>query len=220
LLAVQGRHAEATLQKLTRVPLHEIKYYWFAQAELAGVPALLSRTGYTGEDGFEVGFASEHSQRVWEAIMAAGAEYGLEPIGLGARDTLRLEMKFCLYGNDIDQSTNPIEAGLGWITKLDKGDFIGKEAIAQTKAGGPQRKLVGFEVEGRNIARHGFAIFKGGEKIGHVTSGTFSPSLQKSIGIGYVATRHSAVGEEIQIDVRGRLATARLVKTPFYQRPY
>ncbi|MGH7493293.1 MAG: glycine cleavage system aminomethyltransferase GcvT [bacterium] len=220
LLAVQGRHAEPTLQKLTRVPLQEIKYYWCVQAELAGVPALLSRTGYTGEDGFEVGCASEHLQSLWEAIMAAGAEFGLEPIGLGARDTLRLEMKFCLYGNDIDQNTNPIEAGLGWITKFDKGDFIGKTVLVQTKAAGPQRKLVGFEVEGKNIARHGFAIFKEGQKIGHVTSGTFSPSLQKSIGLGYVATPHSAAGTEMQIDVRGRMAPARLVKTPFYQRPY
>jgi aminomethyltransferase len=189
-------------------------------AELAGVPALISRTGYTGEDGFEVGFPVEHSQRLWEAIMAAGAEFGLAPIGLGARDTLRLEMKFCLYGNDIDQSTNPIEAGLGWITKLDKDDFIGKGPIAQAKGSGPQRKLVGFEVEGKNIARHGYALFKEGEEIGQVTSGTFSPSLQKSIGMGYVNTRYAAAGTEIQIDVRGRMATARLVKTPFYQRPY
>ncbi len=220
LLAVQGRHAEATLQKLTRMNLQEIKYYWFAQAELAAVPALISRNGYTGEDGFEVGFPAEHSQRLWEAIMAAGAEFGIEPAGLGARDTLRLEMKFCLYGNDIDQTTNPIEAGLGWITKLDKGDFIGKAPMAQTKTAGPQRKLVGFELEGKNIARHGFAILKEGENLGQVTSGTFSPSLQKSIGMGYVAAPRSAVGTEIQIDVRGRMVNARLVKTPFYQRPY
>lgn len=220
LLAVQGRHAQATLQKLTRVNLKEINYYWFVQTQLAGVPALLARTGYTGEDGFEVAFPAEHSQRMWEAIMAAGTEFGLEPIGLGARDTLRLEMKFCLYGNDIDQTTNPIEAGLGWITKLDKGDFIGSAAIAQTKAAGPRRKLAGFELEGKNLARHGFAIWKNGEKIGRVTSGGFSPSLQKSIGMGYLAAPHSAPDTEIQIEVRGRLINARVVKTPFYRRPY
>ncbi len=220
LLAVQGRHAEATLQKLTRANLTELQYYRFAQAELTGVPALIARTGYTGEDGFEVGFPAENSPNLWEAIMAAGTEFGIEPIGLGARDTLRLEMKFCLYGNDIDQTTNPLEAGLGWITKLDKGDFIGKAPIAQAKANGAQRKLIGFELEGKNIARHGFAILKDGEKIGHVTSGSFSPSLQKSIGMGYLATPHSAVGTELQVDVRGRRVNARVVKTPFYQRPY
>ena len=220
LLAVQGRSAEATLQKLTRANLQEIKYYWFAQADLAGVPALISRNGYTGEDGFEVGFPAEHSPRLWEALLAAGAEFGLEPAGLGARDTLRLEMKFCLYGNDIDQTTNPIEAGLGWITKLDKGDFIGRPALAQIKAAGPQRKLVGLALEGRNLARHGFAILQAGEKIGEVTSGTFSPSLQKSIAMGYVAAAHSGVGTEVEIEIRGRGVNACVVKTPFYQRPY
>jgi aminomethyltransferase len=220
LLAVQGRQAEATLKKLTRVNLKEIKYYCFAQAELAGTPVLIARAGYTGEDGFEVGFPVQHSQRLWDAILGAGAEFGLEPAGLGARDTLRLEMKYCLYGNDLDQTTNPIEAGLGWITKLDKGDFIGRSALAQIKAGTPRRKLVGFELEGRNLARNGFVIWKNGEQIGEVTSGGFSPSLQKSIGLGYIATPHSALGAEIQIEVRSRMVNARVVKTPFYQRPY
>ncbi|NUO79829.1 glycine cleavage system aminomethyltransferase GcvT [candidate division KSB1 bacterium] len=220
LLAVQGRNAQPTLQKLTRLDLKTIKYYWFAETELAGVPVLISRTGYTGEDGFEVAMATPHAVKVWNAIMEAGKEFGLEPIGLGARDTLRLEVKFCLYGNDIDQTTNPLEAGLGWITKADKGEFIGKSAIAQMKANGPKRKLIGFELPGKNIARHGYAILKNGKNIGHVTSGTFSPSLQKAIGMGYVTTEHSAIDTEITIDVRGRMAPARIVKTPFYQRPY
>lgn len=220
LLAVQGRNAQATLQKLTKFDLKTIKYYWFAETELAGVPVLTSRTGYTGEDGFEVMMAEAHAVKVWNAIMEAGKEFAIEPIGLGARDTLRLEVKFCLYGNDIDQTTNPIEAGLGWITKVDKGEFIGKAAIAQMKANGPKRKLVGFELPGKNIARHSYAILKDGNNIGHVTSGTFSPSLQKAIGMGYVATEHSAIASEIMIDIRGRMAPARIVKTPFYQRLY
>jgi len=220
LLAVQGRNAPAVLQKLTAVKLGDIKYYWFAAGEIAGVPAFISRTGYTGEDGFEVGFAAQHSEKVWGAIFDAGKEFGIEPIGLGARDTLRLEMKYCLYGNDIDPTTNPLEAGLGWITKLDKGDFIGREAMAKMKVAGIPRKLVGFEMEGKNIARHGYPILQDDLRIGHVTSGTFSPSLEKSIGLGYVASAHSAVGAELTIDIRGRAAGARIVKTPFYQRPY
>jgi len=220
LLAVQGRNAQAVLQKLATINLADIKYYWFASGEIAGVPAFISRTGYTGEDGFEVGFATQHSEKVWNAIFETGKEFGIEPIGLGARDTLRLEMKYCLYGNDIDQTTNPLEAGLGWITKLDKGDFIGREALANMKAMGIPRKLVGFEIEGKNIARHGYPILKDGAQIGHVTSGTFSPSLEKSLGLGYVASPHSAVGTELAIDIRGRVANAKIVKTPFYQRPY
>lgn len=220
LLAVQGRHAQATLEKLTRMHLAAIKYYWFARGELAGVPVFISRTGYTGEDGFEIGFPAAHSQKIWNAIFDAGKPFAIEPIGLGARDTLRLEMKFCLYGNDIDQTTLPIEAGLGWITKLDKGDFIGREPIAKMKAAGIPRTLVGFAVEGRAIARHGYPILKDGRQVGYVTSGTFSPSLEKAIGLGYVEVGHSAVGTEISIDARGRLAGARIVKTPFYQRPY
>jgi aminomethyltransferase len=220
LLAVQGRYAQPTLQKIVNVNLAEVKYYWFASAEIAGVPAFISRTGYTGEDGFEVGFAAEHSAKLWNALFEAGKEFGIEPIGLGARDTLRMEMKYCLYGNDIDQTTNPLEAGLGWITKVDKGDFIGRETMLKMKTNGIPRKLVGFELEGKNIGRHGYPILKDGNRIGHVTSGTFSPSLEKSIGLGYVASEHAEVGTEMTIDIRGRLAKARIVKTPFYQRPY
>jgi aminomethyltransferase len=220
LLAVQGRNAPAILQKLTEIDLAAINYYWFAAGEIAGAPAFISRTGYTGEDGFEVGFAPQHSEKIWNAIFESGKKFEIAPIGLGARDTLRLEMKYCLYGNDIDQTTNPLEAGLGWITKLDKGDFIGREAMAKMKTAGLPRKLVGIEVEGKNIARHGYCILKDGAAIGHVTSGTFSPSLEKSIGLGYVATAQSAAGTELTIDIRGRIAKAKVVKTPFYQRPY
>jgi aminomethyltransferase len=220
LLAVQGRHAQTTLQKLTKMDLSAIKYYGFAAGEMAGAPVFISRTGYTGEDGFEIGFSAAHSKKMWEAIFEAGKEFDIEPIGLGARDTLRLEMKFCLYGNDIDHTTLPIEAGLGWITKLDKGDFIGREPIAKMKAAGISRTLVGFEVEGRAIARHGYPILKDGRQIGHVTSGTFSPSLEKAIGLGFVEIAHSMIGAEISIDARGRTAAARIVKTPFYKRPY
>lgn len=220
LLAVQGRNAQATLQKLTQVNLGEIKYYWFAQGDIAGVPAVIARTGYTGEDGFEIAFEEKHAARVWQAIFDAGKSFEIEPIGLGARDTLRLEMKYCLYGNDIDQTTNPLEAGLGWITKLDKGNFIGKEAIAAAKAQGLRRKLVGFELPGKNIARHGYALLQDGRTIGQVTSGTFSPSLQKAIGMGYVASEHSAVGSVITVDIRGRQIDAQVSKTPFYSRPY
>lgn len=220
LLAVQGRNAQATLQKLTKTNLSEIKYYWFALGEIAGVPAVIARTGYTGEDGFEIAFDERHSIKIWDAIFEAGRPFKIDPIGLGARDTLRLEMKYCLYGNDIDQTTNPIEAGLGWITKLDKGDFLGKQAIAAVKAQGPRRKLIGFELPGKNIARHGYALLKDGNAIGSVTSGTFSPSLQKSIGMGYVASDFSAIGSVIMVDIRGRQMEASVVKTPFYQRPY
>jgi len=175
LFAVQGRNAHAALQKIVKSNVGEIQYYWFAESEIAGVPAVVSRTGYTGEDGFEVGIPVEHAEKVWQAILEAGREFEI---------------------------------------------FIGKEVVARTKAGGPQRKLVGFEVQGRQIARHGYAITKDEDTIGHVTSGSFSPSLQKSIGMGYVTTEYSSEGSEISIDVRGRPAKARVVKGPFYKRPY
>jgi len=220
LFAVQGRNAEATLQKLADFDLSSIKYYWFQKGKLAGIDAVFSRTGYTGEDGFEVGFDAKHSVKVWNDILEAGKEFDIEPIGLGARDTLRMEMKFCLYGNDIDQTTNPIEAGLGWITKLDKSDFIGRESIVKAKEAGLKRKLVGFELKDRAFPRHGYKIVKDGNEIGYVTSGTFSPSLEKGIGIGYINQPFTDVGTAITIDVRGKQVAAEVVKTPFYQRPY
>jgi len=218
LLAVQGRHAERMLQKLTKLDLSSIKYYWFGLSQIAGVEVVFSRTGYTGEDGFEVGLDAKYAPKLWNAILEAGQEFGIEPIGLGARDTLRLEMKYCLYGNDIDETTNPLEAGLGWITKLEKGDFIGREALIKAKENGIKRKLVGFELKERAVPRHGYKILKDGNEIGYVTSGTFSPSLEKGIGMGYVNVPFNEVGTAITIDIRGKQTAAEVVKTPFYQR--
>ncbi|MCA9733891.1 MAG: glycine cleavage system aminomethyltransferase GcvT [Deferribacteres bacterium] len=220
LVALQGRDADATLQKLTEVDLGAIKFYWFAKGEVAGIPALISRTGYTGESGFEIAVPNEDAVQLWNAIMEAGAEFNIEPIGLGARDTLRLEMKYCLYGNDIDATTNPIEAGLGWITKLGKGPFIGSDVLTAVKENGPKRKLVGLELDGRNIARHGYEILSGTENIGIICSGSKSISLDKSIATGYIAAEHAAVGTEVGIQIRNRVVPAKVVKTPFYQRPY
>lgn len=220
LLAIQGNKAEATLQKLTDADLASIKNYWLTEGILADVPMTIARTGYTGEDGFEIMFPVAHSERIWNTIMEAGSEFDIEPIGLGARDTLRLEVKYCLYGNDIDRTTNPLEAGLGWITKLDKGNFIGRDAILKIKQNGIPRKLIGFELEGRAIPRHGYPILDGTSQIGVVTSGMFSPMLQKPIGLGYVPVSYAEVGSKIQIDIRGRQFPADVVKTPFYKRPY
>ena len=218
LLALQGPDAEATLRKLTDVDLSAINFYWFAEARAAGIDMMISRTGYTGEPGFELMFPIEHSEKVWIALMQAGKEYDIEPVGLGARDTLRLEMKYCLYGNDIDQTTNPLEAGLGWITKLDKGDFIGKDALLKVKEKGITRKLIGFEVNDRKFPRHGYKIFKNNKEIGFVTSGTFSPILKKGFGMGYVDAKYSAIGQAIDIDIREQFVPANVVKTPFYQK--
>lgn len=214
-LAVQGRNAEAALQKLTDVDLSAIKFYWFTESELAGVDMIISRTGYTGEPGFELYFDREYSEPVWNEIMETGAEFDIAPIGLGARDSLRLEKKYCLYGNDIDETTNPYEAGLGWITKLDKGEFIGREALQKVKERGITRKLVGFEVEGRMIPRKDYELQKDGKTVGKVTSGCYSPVLEKNIGLGYVAVGYAQIGQSLEIVARGRSQPARIVKTPF-----
>lgn len=218
LLAIQGKYAETTLQKLTEIDLSQIKTYWFKEGTLAGVKMMVARTGYTGEDGFEIMFSPGYSEQVWQAIMEAGKAFDIEPIGLGARDTLRLEAKYCLYGSDIDQTTNPLEAGLGWITKLEKGDFIGRDAILKVKQEGIRRKLIGFELSAKAIPRHGYKIFNQQQETGIVTSGMFSPIMQKPIGLGYVEIDHSAVDTQIQIDIRGRRLPATVVKTPFYKR--
>ncbi|MFZ0390608.1 MAG: glycine cleavage system aminomethyltransferase GcvT [Calditrichia bacterium] len=214
-LAVQGPDAEATLQKLTEVNLSEIQFYWFRVGELAGVEMIISRTGYTGELGFELYFDRQYSEQVWKAVFEAGEEFDIMPIGLGARDTLRLEKKYCLYGNDIDEKTNPLEAGLGWITKLKKGDFIGREPLLKVKEEGLSRKLVGFVVEGKLIPRHHYKIMKDGQEIGFVTSGCYSPVLEKNIGLGYVTAENSETGTEIEISAGKRTAPAEIVKTPF-----
>jgi aminomethyltransferase len=219
-VAVQGRHAEALLQSLTNIPLNTIKTYWFAQGTFAGVEnCILARTGYTGEDGFEVFLPAGAADIVWNALQTAGVAFGLANIGLGARDTLRLEMKYALYGNDIDDTTNPLEAGLGWVTKLEKGDFFGRDAILAAKAKGISRRLVGLEVEGR-IARQHSLVLAGGEVVGEVTSGSQSPRLKKNIAMAYVPTALAAAGTRLQVDIRGKLAEAVVSKTPFYTRPY
>jgi aminomethyltransferase len=215
LLAIQGPHSKELLQKLTDFNLNEIGFYHLAEGKLAGFDMIISRTGYTGELGFELYHSVEDSEKLWTALFEAGTEFGLEPVGLGARDTLRLEMKYCLYGNDIDQTTNPLEAGLGWITKFDVGNFIGKEALLQIKKEKPARRLIGFKILERAIPRHGAKVFIDGREAGIVTSGTQSPTLKIPIGLAYVPAFHSKPGMQISIEIRGKHAKAEIVKTPF-----
>jgi aminomethyltransferase len=218
LLAIQGPKALPTLQKLTDINLSEIPYYHFKKGRFAGLDnILISNTGYTGAGGFEIYFENEVADKIWDAIFEAGAEFGIKPIGLGARDTLRLEMGFCLYGNDIDDTTTPIEAGLGWITKFNK-EFIDKARLLEQKEKGTSRKLVGFEMIDRGIPRHDYEITDAsGNTIGKVTSGTQSPSLQKGIGMGYVKTEFSKAGTEIFVKVRDKQLKAQVVKIPFFK---
>ena len=217
-LAVQGPKALSTLQKLTSLDLSEIAYYTFKVGELAGVPeVIISNTGYTGAGGFELYFYPEDAMKIWNAVFEAGAEYGIRPIGLGARDTLRMEMGFCLYGNDIDDTTSPIEAGLGWITKfVDGKNFTSRDILARQKAEGVSRKLVGFEMVDRGIPRQGYRLVDAeGNEIGHVTSGTMSPVRKVGIGLGYVKIEHSKPGTEIFLENRGRKLKMKVVKPPF-----
>ncbi len=221
LIAVQGPNSLMTLQKLTDVNLSDMKYYTFTSGKLADVEMIISRTGYTGELGFELYLTSEIAlaEKVWNAIFEAGKEFNIEPIGLAARDTLRLEMGFCLYGNDIDQSTNPLEAGLGWITKLDKGNFNGRDVLLQIKSEGLKRRLVGFEVEDKKaFPRKGYEIFLNGNPVGIVTSGTFSPTLDAGIGLGFVDANDSEPGTQINIKIRNQEAKAKIVKLPFVNK--
>lgn len=216
-LAVQGPKALATLQKLTDLNLSEIPYYTFKVGKLAGEDVIISNTGYTGAGGFELYFYPEVSEKIWNAVFEAGEEFGIKPAGLGARDTLRLEMGFCLYGNDLDDTTSPIEAGLGWITKFPEGkNFINRPEIERQKLEGTVRKLVGFEMIDRGIPRHGYDIVNAeGEKIGVVTSGTMSPTRKIGIGMGYVRPEYSKVGTEFYLDVRGRKLKVQVVRPPF-----
>ncbi len=218
LLAVQGPRSLQTLQKLTKTDLSSMAYYTSKPGNLAGIDMLISRTGYTGELGFELYFdaAPALADKVWNAIFEAGKEFNIRPIGLGARDTLRLEMGVCLYGNDIDQTTNPLEAGLGWITKLDKGSFIGSDVLRTVKQQGVQRRLVGFLVdEEKAFPRHGYEIRSNGSSLGHVTSGTVSPMLEKGIGMGYVGVAAAQPGTPIKIMIRGKEVRAQVAKVPF-----
>jgi aminomethyltransferase len=219
LLALQGPAALSVMQTLTGVDLAPIKYYWFAHGEIAGVRGTIARTGYTGEDGFEVFVPPAQAERVWNAILEAGRPAGVLPAGLGARDTLRLEASMRLYGNDIDDTTTVLEAGLGWIVGWTKADFLGADVLREQKAAGVSRKLVGFEVLERGIARHGYEAYIGDDKVGIVTSGTQTPFLKKAIGMVYLPTSEGTPDREFEIDVRGRRVRARVVPMPFYKRP-
>jgi aminomethyltransferase len=219
LLALQGPAAKEILQTLTGVPLGEIKYYWFTTGEVAGVAGTISRTGYTGEDGYEVFVPPAAAERVWNAILDAGKPAGLVPAGLGARDTLRLEASMRLYGNEMDETTTVLEADLGWIVGWKKESFIGADVLRRQKAEGVTRKLIGFEVLDRAIARHGYEVYVDGQAAGSVTSGTQTPFLKRSIGMAYLPVSHTAPGSPFEIDVRGRRVRAQVVPMPFYKRP-
>jgi aminomethyltransferase len=221
LLALQGPKAEAILQELTPIDLKTVAFYHFAEGRVDGAEAIVARTGYTGEDGFEIFVAPSVAPALWRRIVAAGKTHALLPAGLGARDTLRLEARMMLYGNDMDETTTLIEAGLGWIVSLDeaKGDFPGRAVLAEQKARGAPRKLVGFEMVERGIPRHGYPIVLDGEAVSAVTSGTFAPFLQKSIGLCYLPAARAVVGTELAVEIRGRRVAARVVPTPFYKRP-
>ncbi len=220
LLAVQGPKSLATLQKMTTADLSTIRYYHFIRHRLAGVDMIISRTGYTGELGFELYFPADRAvgEKIWNGLTDAGGEFSIGPVGLGARDTLRLEMGYCLYGHDIDQSTNPLEAGLGWITKPAKGEFIGKSALMKVQREGLRRKLVGFELQDKAFPRQGYPIRASGTSVGTVTSGTFSPTLDRGIGLGYVPPALSEPGKRIAISVRNREVPATVVALPFVQK--
>ena len=219
-LAIQGPKALGILTRFTRAPIAALKYYHFLSGEVDGVRALIARTGYTGEDGFEIYFAPEHSEKLWNALLDAGKSEGLLPCGLGARNTLRLESAMCLYGHEIDDTTTVWEANLGWICKLGKGDFLGRSALQAQKEAGIGRTLVGFEMQDRLIARDGYPVLAAnGQKAGNVTSGSPAPFLKKNIGMAYVPVESSAPGKQIRIGIRSQEAAAKIVPLPFYKRP-
>ena len=218
LVAIQGPVAEHVLQTLTGVDLAAVKYYWFSTGEVAGVRVTISRTGYTGEEGFEVFVPPASAERVWDAILAAGKPHGVVAAGLGARDTLRLEAGMRLYGNDMDDTTTVVEADLGWIVGWKKESFLGSDVLKRQKAEGTARKLVGFEMLERGIARHGYDAYVDGEKAGGVTSGTQTPFLKKAVGMAYLPADKAVSGTEFEIDIRGRRTKAKVVPMPFYKR--
>jgi aminomethyltransferase len=219
LIAIQGPAAREVLQPLTGVELAAMKYYWFAHGEVAGARATVSRTGYTGEDGYEIFVPPNMADRVWQALLEAGAAAEVIPCGLAARDTLRLEAAMRLYGNDIDETTTVLEADLGWTVGWGKPSFIGHERLREQKANGATRKLVGFEMVDRGIARHGHRVMRDGEPVGVVTSGTQTPFLKKAIGMAYLPMEMTKPGTAFEIDIRGRLGRAQVVPLPFYKRP-
>ncbi len=217
-LALQGPLAAQLLQRLAKVNLSQMRSYRFANGDVAGIQCLVARTGYTGEDGFELFCPSAEGPRLWAAIMEAGTPERIEPCGLGARDSLRLEMAYRLYGSDMDDSTTPLEAGLAWVVKLDKGEFVGRGALLRQREQGVSRKLVGFTLTDPGIPRHGYPVLQDGRKVGDVTSGTLSPTLEIPIGLANVPTALAAEGSTFAVEIRGRAAAARVVKTPFYVR--
>jgi aminomethyltransferase len=217
-IAIQGPNAIATLGKLTTTDLAAIRYYWFTDGEVDGVPARIARTGYTGEDGFEIYLAPDEAPKLWDRLLDAGQDLGIKPCGLGARNTLRLEASMALYGHEIDASITPLEAGLSWILKFDKGDFIGREALAKQQAGGIKRKLAGFEMQGRGIGRDGYEVQIDGNPAGWVTSGGPAPSLNKNVGLCYLPVQQAEAGRSIQVTVRNQPVDAVVVPTPFYKR--
>ena len=218
LLAIQGPKAIEVMQSLSSHNLSEIKFYNFIVGDFAGIEhVIISATGYTGSGGFEIYCKNSEAQQIWDKVFEAGAEYGIKPIGLAARDTLRLEMGYCLYGNDIDDTTSPIEAGLGWITKFTK-DFTNSEALKSEKERGVERKLIAFELDERGVPRQGYDIVDGnGNKIGVVTSGTMSPSFGKGIGLGYLPTGLASIDNKINIQIRKNAVSATIIKLPFYK---
>lgn len=218
-LAIQGPRAHETLQKLTKTELSAIRYYWFTDGEVAGTPARIAHTGYTGEDGFEIYIAPDEVHRLWDELLSAGAEAGIKPCGLGARNTLRLEAKMALYGHEIDASINPLEADLAWIVKFDKGDFVGRAALEKTRREGLKRKLVGFEMKGRGIGRDGYEVAIDGASAGWVTSGGPAPTLNKNIGLCYLPAAAGQPGQPISVMIRDQPVDAVTVETPFYKRP-
>ena len=217
LIALQGPRAQDILARVTAADLDAIRYYHFGEGDVAGVPAIISRTGYTGEDGFELYLPANRTEHVWQELMKAGETSGLVPAGLGARDSLRLEMGYALYGNDIDNRRTPLEAGLGWVTKLDKGDFIGRDALARQKESGVRERLVGFICSERGFPRHGYTVQINGEAVGEVTSGIVSPMLQQGIGMAYVPVESAKPGTRIDIMVRDKAIPAEIVRPPFYK---
>jgi aminomethyltransferase len=218
-LAVQGPNAQTIVDQLVPDTLTDIKYYGFVRCAVDGVTSIVSRTGYTGEDGFEIYCPAEAGEKLWYSLLGAGAPHGLVSVGLGARDTLRLEAKMALYGNDIDDTTTVLEADLGWIVKLGKGEFIGRDVLARQKEEGIERKLVGFEMQGRAIARQGYKTFRDAEELSSVTSGSHAPFLRKNIGLTYLPLEMCEPGTEFEVQIRNRFETAVVVPTPFYKRP-
>jgi aminomethyltransferase len=219
-LAIQGPKAKEILQRVTPVSLDSIRYYHFAFGQVGGVECLIARTGYTGEDGFEIYFDPGHSEKLWDELMKAGEPAGLLPCGLGARNTLRLEAGMCLYGHEIDETTTPFEAGLGWICKLDKGRFLGSNVLNEQKRCGIDRRLVGFEMLDKRIGRDGYPVLIDGREAGRVTSGGPAPFLKKNVGMAYVPSTAGVPGTQLEISIRGQAAPARIVALPFYKRPH